>query len=294
MGLNLCQTLSGVLLPAMVALGLLAFVVGCGSVAPTVTPVVPAFESTEVGGDHASSGNSAVQSGSVGIAFGRAILKPDGRVTLFYVATDLSGKSRDALVIDSATITGSDARSWVADGYGDLLNQGSLTLGWLTFPVTEPAPGHLSVTVNSVQTGNGPVTEGWQLEQFRGLIVPSDMSETVVVNSGMCVSNDGVALGFDEEACDKEFVDPHALRQSETSLTATRVIPQPTPTPTGLSTRIPTTAAPQEGKPLNMKEPLLFTLCTPWHFQLQVIIDNVAAPDLASSAPSTSSRCLLN
>ena len=293
MRLNLGKASSGVLLPAMVAVGLLASVVGCGSVAPTVTPVEGSLESTEVGGTHASSENGAVQSERVSITFGRAILKPEGRVTLFYVAKDLSGKSKGALVIDSATITDSDARSWMADGFGDLLNHSPLTLGWLTFPVAEPAPGHLRVTVNSVQTGDGPVTEGWQSEQFRGLIIGSDMSETVVVNSGMCVSSDGVALGFDEQACDKEFVGPHALRQNETTVTATHVVSQPTPTPTGLSTLLPPTPAPQEGKLLNIKKPLLFTLCTPWHFQLQVIIENVAEPDLTSSAPSTSSRCLL-
>ena len=292
MRIDLGQSGREVLQVVAVAAWLSVLVIGCGSITPAVTPEGP-VESIEVPDSNALSRESAVQSDSVRITLGRAVLKPNGRVTVFYVTKDVSGKARGAVIIDSASITSSDARTWLADGYGELHNQTSLTLGWLTFPVSEATRGYLRITVNSVQTGAGPVTVPWQVEQLGGLIARGGFSETVIVDSGLCVSSVNAAIGFHEEACATEFVDPHAFRQEEITSEATRFVPRPTPTPTEFST-LPTRTPASQGTQTSVGDPaLLFTVCTPWHFQLQVIIDNAEAPELGSSAPSTSTRCLL-
>ncbi len=130
-------------------------------VPPTATPAGP-VESTEVPAPDVSSLESAAQSASISIIFGRAILSPNGRVTLFYVTKDTSDEAKGGVVIDSASITSSDGRTWLADGYGELRRWASLTLGWLTFSMPEAAQGQLRVTVNSAQTGAGPVTGPWR------------------------------------------------------------------------------------------------------------------------------------
>lgn len=257
--------------------------VGCGPITPTVSPknVVDVGDSPKDG---------VVQPANVSITFGRAVLDTDGRVTLFYVAEHMPGDSGGAAFINTAVITSPDARSWSADGYGTLFDQPPLTLGWLTFPVSKDAKGNLRVTVNSVQTDDGNAVVSWQLEQLDGLVAQAAMSEAVIFDSDICVGTDSVAFGFHEKACATEFVDPHALRQRGSTPRATRVAPRPRPTPIESTTPIlppRSTLSPMVG------DMLLFTLCTPWHLQIQVEIENVETPEFGGNPPTTSSRCLL-
>ena len=273
MRLNLAR---GVVRAVLATVWLLILVVSCAPVTPTVTPA-----------------NGVVQPDNVRITFGRAVLDTDGRVTLFYVAKHISGSSEGGTFIDGAEITSSDTRSWPADGYGRLIDRPPLALGWLTFPVSKGAKGNLHVTVNSVQTGGGSTAVSWQMEQIDGLVAPVDMSEPIIVDSDICVSSDSVAFGFHEKACDTEFVDPHTIRERGSTPKATSVTPRPRPTPSESSIRTPPIPVPWSKPSPGTEDTLLFTLCTPWHFQILVIIDNVETPELGESAPTTSSRCLL-
>ena len=314
-------------------------------VAPTVTPA-GSVESVEVPDTDALSQESAAQSASVSIIFGRAIMSPNGRVTLFYVTNDTSDEANGAVVIDSASITSSDGRTWQADGYGELRKWASLTLGWLTFSVPDGAGGQLRVTVNSAQSGAGPLTGPWRgVEQLDGLIARDDISASIIVESGLCVTAGDGAIGFHRMACGSEFVDPHPIRRAAREATAvqdgtvvespnyhkgldgppgyaekvaelerlngedvldpgppvnagtasenTPVTPSPRPTPAEPST--PPTRSPVnlDEQPYLGEPSLFFVLCTPWHIPLNVKIDNVDAPELYSSPPSTSTRCVL-
>ena len=307
-------------------------------VAPTVTPAGPVVP-TEVPGKDVSSPESAAHSASISIIFGRAIVSANGRVTLFYVTKDASYEARRGVVIDSASITSPDGRTWLADGYGELRDWESLTLGWLTFSVPEAARGQLRVTVNSAQSGGGRLTGPWRgVQQLDGLTAWDDPSASVIVESGLCVTAADGAIGFHRMACGSEFVDPHAIRRAarETSSESpnyykglepppgyeemvaelsrlhgdgaldpgppdntgpapgvTPVTPSPRPTPTEPST--PHTRPPVNAgeRPYLGESSLFFVLCTPWLILLNVIIDNVDAPELYSSPPSTSARCVL-
>ena len=273
-------------------------------------------------------------------------MSPNGRVTLFYVTKDTSDEAKGAVVIDSASITSSDGRTWLADGYGELRNWDSLTLGWLTFSVPDGAGGQLSVTVNSAQSGAGPLAGPWRgVEQLDGLIARDDISASIIVESGLCVTAGDGAIGFHRMACGSEFVDPHPIRRAAREATAvqdgtvvespnyhkglegppgyaekvaeierlygddvldpgppvnagaasenTPVTPSPMPTPAQPST--PPTRSPVnlDEQPYLGEPSLFFVLCTPWHIPLNVKIDNVDTPELYSSPPSTSTRCVL-
>ena len=307
-------------------------------VAPTATPAV-SVESVEVPDTDALSRESAAQSASISIIFGRAILSPQGRVTLFYVTKDTSDEAKGGVVIDGASITSSDGRTWLADGYGELRDWESLTLGWLTFSVPEAARGQLRVTVNSAQSGGGRLTGPWRgVEQLDGLTARDDPSASVIVESGLCVTGGDGAIGFHRMACGSEFVDPHAIRRAAREASSespnyykglepppgyeemvaeltrlhsddaldpgppdnagpapgvTPVTPSPRPTPTEPST--PHTRPPVNAgeRPYLGESSLFFVLCTPWLIPLNVIVDNVDAPELYSSPPSTSARCVL-
>ena len=352
-------------LPVVVAVWLSVLFISCGSDALTATsdgsvestevpdsvaspqksPVVqtptPAasVEPTEVPDTDALSRASAAHSASISIIFGRAILSPNGRVTLFYVTKDESDEAKGGVVIDSASITSSDGRTWLADGYGHLREWESLTLGWLTFSVPEAARGQLRVTVNSAQSGGSRPTGPWRgVQQLDGLTARDDPSASVIVESGLCVTAADGAIGFHKMACGSEFVDPHAIRQAAreasgespnyykgpesppgyadkvaeltrlhgddaidpgptdnagTAPETTPKTPSPRPTPTEPST--PPTRPPVNAsdRPYLGESSLFFVLCTPWLIPLNVIIDNVEAPELYSSPPSTSFRCVL-
>ena len=266
-------------------------------------------------------------------------MSPNGRVTLFYVTKDVSDEAKGGIVVDNASITSSDGRTWLADGYGDLREWESLTLGWLTFSVPEADQGQLRVSVNSAQSGAVRLTGPWRgVQQLDGLTARDDISETVIVESGLCVTAADGAIGFHKMACGSEFVDPHAIRRAAREASGespnyykgpesppgyaemvanlkrlhgedaldpgppdnagpapgvTPVTPSPRPTPTEPST--PPTPSPVIAgeRPYLGEFSLFFVLCTPWHVPLNVIVDNVDAPELYSSPPSTSARCVL-
>ena len=122
--------------------------------------------STEATGSDASSPDGEVVDASIGITLGRAVVQPSGRVTLFYVARDTTREVDGAIMIDSAEIAGSDGHSWPTDGHGAVLDRPPLTLGWLTFPVSDAAPGGFRVTANSVQANALRETGTWHLPRL--------------------------------------------------------------------------------------------------------------------------------
>ena len=258
---------------------------------PTDTPPAP-VDPVESQDSDVLPLESGVPSEGVGITFGRALLRPDGRITLFYVASTNSGTFEAATIINDADIVSSDGRSWPADEYGELRHRAPLTLGWLTFSVSDAAPGDLQVAVNSMQAGSGPVKGPFQVQQLRGLKARSDISKAVIIDSGLCVSSDGVAFGFHEKACATEFVDPHTVRQKGTSTGATPVTPQPTPTPVEYSARPTTPPSPHSTESLDVVDSLLFTVCTPWLIRLPVIIEHTGTPSVGGMFPSHSVRCV--
>ncbi len=262
----------------------------------TVTPTSTSAsgdrdEPTEIFVADVSLGDSAILSDSVEITIGRAVLHPDGRLTLFYVARNMSGAFEGAAVIDSAQITSSDARTWQADGHGELRHLPPLTLGWLSFPVTDAPPGNFQVTVNSVQTGGDHTTGPWQLPRLQGLQVGNDRSETVVVDSNKCVFGGGAAFGFHEKACDTEFIDLSPRRATPVESVTPR--PEPKPGPVEFSTRVVPTLGPPVPRPPGTTF-LVFILCTPWHVNLHVEIESMGASRVTSNPPSTGARCILH
>ena len=82
-----------------------------------------------------------------------------------------------------------------------VLDRPPLTLGWLTFPVSDAAPGSFKVTVNSVQVDGSHVRETWQWPGLPGLEARSDVLEPIVIDSDLCVSSGSVAFGFHHRAC---------------------------------------------------------------------------------------------
>ena len=220
-------------------LGIVAIVVGMALVAITLVALpglATSFEAT-VTTSSSSSLEHEVVVGSVGITLGRAVLHPNERVTLFYVARNMAEELDGAVMIDNAEVESSDGRSWLADGHGVVLERPPLTLGWLTFPVSDAAPGSFKVTVNSVQADGNHVRGAWQLPKLPGLEARSDVLKPIVIDSDLCVSSGSVAFGFHDRACAQEFVDPQSLRQSGGTPETTGVTPRPTPTPTHTSTQ---------------------------------------------------------
>ena len=280
-------------------LGVAAIVVGLLLVAITLV-VLPGIattttsETTVTDSSHSSPEDEVIVGGA-GITLGRAVLYPNERVTLFYVARDTAGELDGAVMIDAAEIESSDGRSWLADGRGVVLDRPPLTLGWLTFPVSDAAPGSFKVTVNSVQADGSHVRETWQLPGLPGLEARSDVLEPIVIDSDLCVSSGSVAFGFHHRACAQEFVDPHSLRQRDSTTEPPAVTPRPTPTPTHTSTQPTPIRPPQVTEPLAVEDNLrlLFSLCTPWHFQVAVGLDDRGTPGRGSETPSTASRCVL-
>ena len=278
-------------------LGVAAIVVGMALVAITLIAlpgIATTFETTGTTSISASLEHEVVV-GGVGITLGRAVLYPNERVTLFYVARDTAEELDGAIMIDNAEIESSGGRSWLADGRGVVLDRPPLTLGWLTFPVPDAASGSFKVTVNSVKADDGHLRGSWQLPVLPGLEARSDVLEPIVIDSDLCVSSGSVAFGFHDRACAQEFVDPQSLRQSGGTPETTGVTPRPTPTPTRTSTQPTPIRPPQATKPLAVKDTLrlLFALCTPWHFQVAVGLDDTGTPGRGSDAPSTASRCVL-
>ena len=286
----------GVLKPGIVG-GLLVLVMVSAAACEDTEPETTA-ESTPSSPESTTSSTSSsleheVIVGGVGITLGRAVLYPNERVTLFYVARDTAEELDDAVMIDNAQIESSDGRSWQADGHGVVLDRPPLTLGWLTFPVPDAPPGSFKVTVNSVQADGSHVTGSWQLPRLPGLEARSDVLEPLVIDSDLCVSSGSVAFGFHDRACAMEFVDPQSLRQGGGTPETTGVTPRPTPTPTHTSTQPTRNRPAQVTKPLAVEDVLVFTLCTPWHFQVAVGLDDTGTPGRGSEAPSTATRCVL-
>ena len=278
-------------------LSIVAIVVGMALVAITLVALpglATSFEAT-VTTSSSSSLEHEVVVGSVGITLGRAVLHPNERVTLFYVARNTAEELDGGVMIDNAEVESSDGRSWLADGHGVVLERPPLTLGWLTFPVSDAAPGSFKVTVNSVQADGNHVRGAWQLPKLPGLEARSDVLKPIVIDSDLCVSSGRVAFGFHDRACAQEFVDPQSLRQSGGTPETTGVTPRPTPTPTHTSTQPTPIRPPQVTKPLAVEDTLrlLFALCTPWHFQVAVGLDGTGTPGRGSKSPSTASRCVL-
>ena len=259
---------------------------------PSAATGTATVEPTDVSGSDASHKDRAVLYNDVDITLGRAVLHLDGRVTLFYVAGDTHGKFDRPIVIDSAEITSSDGISWPTDGYGDLYYRAPLTLGWLTFPVSDASPGIFTVTVDSAKTGRSRITGQWQLRQLPGLAPRNVKRKNDVVNSGICVSSGNVAIGFHRQACPTEFYDMSPRRQRATpGATPVSPFPSPTPTstPTGISIQINPTVATDE-KTDNF---LIFVLCTPWHLHLHILFDDTGKSEYTSNPPTTSARCVL-
>ena len=278
-------------------LGVAAIVVGMALVAITLIAlpgITTTFETTTTNSNSSSLEHEVIV-GGVGITLGRAVLYPNERVTLFYIARDTAEELDGAIMADSAEVESSDGRSWLADGHGVVLERPPLTLGWLTFPVSDAAPGSFKVTVNSVQADGNHVRGAWQLPKLPGLEARSDVLEPLVIDSDLCVSSGSVAFGFHDKACAVEFVDPHSLRQSVGTPETTGVTPRPTPTPSHASTQPTPIRPPQVTKPLAAEDTLrlLFALCTPWHFQVAVGLDDTGTPGRGSEAPSTAIRCVL-
>ncbi len=248
-------------------------------------------EQTEIFVADVSLGDSAILSDSVEITIGRAVIQPDGRITLFYVARDISEKFERAIVIDDAEIASSDERSWQADGHGELSHWSSLTLGWLTFPVSNAPRGDFRVTANSLQTGGGDrLTGPWKLPRLQGLQAGNDRSETVVVDSNICVFGDGAAFGFHKKACESEFVDLSPRRTTPVESVTPR--PGPKPGPVEFSTGVVPTLGPPVQRPPGTTF-LVFILCTPWRVNLHVEIESMGASRVTSNPPSTGARCIL-
>ena len=280
-------------------LGVAAIVVGLLLVAITLV-VLPGIATTTTSETTVTTSSSShleheVVVGSVGITLGRAVLHPNERVTLFYVARDTAEELDGAVMIDAAEIESSDGRSRLADGRGVVLDRPPLTLGWLMFPVSDAAPGSFKVTVNSVQADGGHLRGTWRLPGLPGLEARSDVLKPIVIDSDLCVSSSSVAFGFHEKACATEFVDPQTFRQSGGTPETTGVTPRPTPTPTHTSTQPTPIRPPQVTEPLAVEDTLrlLFSLCTPWHFQVAVGLDDRGTPGRGSEAPSTAIRCVL-
>ena len=278
-------------------LGIVAIVVGMALVAITLIAlpgIATTFETTVTTSSFSSLEHEVIV-GGVGITLGRAVLHPNERVTLFYVAKDTAEELDGAVMIDNAEIESSDGRSWRADGHGVVLDRPPLTLGWLTFPVPDAAPGSFEVTVNSVQADGGDLRGTWRLPRLSGLEARSDVLEPLVIDSDLCVSSGSVAFDFHDRACAREFVDPRSLRQSGGTHETTGVTPRPTPTPTHTSTQPTPIRPPQITKPLAVGDTLrlLFSLCTPWHFQVGVGLDDTGTPGRGSESPSTTSRWVL-
>ncbi len=232
----------------------------------------------------------------VDVVLGMAVLQPNGRVTVFYVARNSDEEFEGPILIDGAEIETSDGGSWLTEGYGTLLNRPPLTLGWLTFLVADAAPGSFKVSVNSVQVDGGHLTGSWQLAQLNGFEAKRDVSEPVIIESGLCAGAGSVAIGFHRHACETEFVDPHGFREKEDNSVSTPVTPRPTPTPRQISTRPPATSTPPGTRETTLHDEdirLIFDFCTPWHFMAPVSIDQSSAPIMGSAAPSTSIRCVL-
>ena len=258
-------------------------------VATSTATVVP----TEVSDSDASPEDNAVLYDGVDITLGRAVLYLDGRVTLFYVAVDMYGKFEGPVVIDSAEITSSDGISWRANGHGDLYHQHPLTLGWLTFPVTDASPGTLKVSVDSAKTGGGRITGQWQLRQLPGLVARNDISKKIVVESGICVSSGNVAFGFQRKTCATEFYDLSPPRRPGATPGVTPVPPHPSPTPTVTPSGISIKTNPDLATEATTGNFLIFILCTPWHLNIHVIIDDDGTSEYTSNPPTTGARCVL-
>ena len=114
-------------------LGVAAIVVGMVLVAITLIAlpgIATTFETTATTSSSSSLEHEVIV-GGVGITLGRAVLYPDERVILFYVARDTAGELDRAITIDSAEIESSDGSSWLADGRGVVHHKHPLTLGWL-------------------------------------------------------------------------------------------------------------------------------------------------------------------
>ena len=267
-------------------LGIVAIVVGMALVAITLIALPGIATTTTVETTVTTSRSSSLEHevlvGGVGITLGRAVLHPNERVTLFYVARNTAEELDGAVMIDNAEVERSDGRSWLADGHGVVLERPPLTLGWLTFPVSDAAPGRFKVTAKSVQANGDYVTGLWHLPRLAGLESRRDMLESLVIDSDLCVSSGSVAFGFHDKACAVEFVDPHSLRQSGGTPETTGVTPRPTPTPTHTSTQPTPIRPPQVTKPLAMEDPLVFSLCTPWHFRVVVELDDTGIPGRGS------------
>ena len=278
-------------------LGIVAIIVGMALVAITLIALPGIATTTTVETTVTTSRSSSLEHevlvGGVGITLGRAVLHPNERVTLFYIARNTAEELDGAVMIDNAEVESSDGRSWLADGHGVVLERPPLTLGWLTFPVSDAAPGRFKVTAKSVQANGDYVTGLWHLPRLAGLESRRDMLESLVIDSDLCVSSGSVAFGFHDKACAVEFVDPHSLRQSGGTPETTGVTPRPTPTPTHTSTQPTPIRPPQVTKPLAMEDPLVFSLCTPWHFRVVVELDDTGIPGRGSEAPSTAIRCVL-
>ncbi len=301
------------LIVAVVATVLLLGIAGCRSnVRETISPtvdipaetVVPVASSptvnmpaeTVVPNDSSPDGGG--YAGEVDVVLGRAVLQPDGRVTVFYVARNSDEKFEGPILIDGAEMETSGGGSWLAEGYDTLLNWPPLTLGWLTFLAADAAPGSFKVSVNSVQVDGGHLTGSWQLAQLSGFEAKRDVSEPVIIESGLCAGAGNVAIGFHRHACETEFVDPRSLREKEGDSVSTPVTPRPTPTPTPrkISTRPPATSTPPGTIETTLRGGdirLIFDLCTPWHFMAPVTIDQSSTPIVGSAAPTTASRCVL-
>ncbi len=283
---------------AAVATVLLLGITGCRSnVRETISPTgnIPAEtvlpnDSSLVGGGYA---------GEIDVVLGRAVLQPKGRVTVFYAARNPDEEFEGPILIDGAELETSGGRSWLAESYGTLLNWPPLTLGWLTFLVTDAAPRSFKVSVNSVQVDGDHLTGSWQLAQLNGFEAGQDVSEPIVIDSGLCVSGGNVAIGFNEHACATEFVDLRGSREKESDSSVSTPItprPMPTPTPRQIPTRPPATATPPDTTDAILHDgdiSLKFDLCVPWHFSVVVVIDQSSTPITGSPGLTTGSRCVL-
>ena len=100
-------------------LGVAAIVVGMALVAITLIAlpgITTTFETTATNSNSSSLEHEVIV-GGVGITLGRAVLYPNERVTLFYIARDTAEELDGAIMADSAEITSSDGRLWLADGH---------------------------------------------------------------------------------------------------------------------------------------------------------------------------------
>ena len=267
------------------------------SPAVTATPTVAAkgpatAEPTKLSDPEAMLQDSAVLYNDVDITLGRAVLHLDGRVTMFYVAGDVYREFDGPIVIDSAAITSSGGMSWPADGHGELYYHAPLTLGWLTFPVSDASPGEFTVSVDSAMTGLSRITGHWQLRQLSGLAPRKVTKRYDLVNSGICVSSGDVAIGFHRQACPTEFYDMSPRRRSATP-EATPASPSPSPTPTTTPAGISIQTNADIETQYTSDYFLIFVLCTPWHLSLHVLFDDTGKSEYTSNPPTTSSRCVL-